>query len=199
MAFTLEDGTGLASANALVSVADANAFHADRGNTAWAALATEVKERAIIKATDYLRDEAMWRWRGTRKTALQRLSWPRTGVTLRGGLAYPSTAVPADVADATAFLALAVSQGTDLQPVLARGGRITSEKVDVISVSYAADAPAQDVWPFVAGGLRPYLRDHVNDDEPVPHLGQAGVPEPFAHDAFTTASGAYVAPQTDLP
>lgn len=53
MAFTLEDGTGLEDSNALISVAFADEYHTDRGNTGWTG-ATGVKEAAIIRATDYL-------------------------------------------------------------------------------------------------------------------------------------------------
>ena len=53
MAFVTEDGTGLAEANSYVSVAEADAYHADRGNAAWIG-EDSAKQSALIKATDYL-------------------------------------------------------------------------------------------------------------------------------------------------
>ena len=39
MSIVTEDGSGRADAETFISVADASAYHADRGNAAWAALA----------------------------------------------------------------------------------------------------------------------------------------------------------------
>ena len=49
-----EDGTGLANANAYVSVEFADEYFSARGNQAWAGLGSADKEAAILKATDYL-------------------------------------------------------------------------------------------------------------------------------------------------
>ena len=49
-----EDGTGLANANAYVSVEFADEYFSARGNQTWAGLGSADKEAAIIKATDYL-------------------------------------------------------------------------------------------------------------------------------------------------
>lgn len=70
----VEDGTGLADADALIDVAYADAYHAARGN-AWAGTTTE-KEQAIVKATDYMRTMA---WIGSPLTDTQALPWPRFG------------------------------------------------------------------------------------------------------------------------
>jgi hypothetical protein len=54
MAFTVEDGTGLANSNALIDAAFADAYFADRGIVAWTGDTVTVKQPAIIRATDYL-------------------------------------------------------------------------------------------------------------------------------------------------
>ncbi len=71
----VEDGTGLANADALISVAYADAYHAARGN-AWAGT-TQEKEAAIIRATDYLRTMA---WAGSPLNDVQALPWPRADI-----------------------------------------------------------------------------------------------------------------------
>lgn len=53
MAFVVEDGNGLPTANAYIDVAYADAYFADRAITAWTG-ADNVKQAAIIKATDYI-------------------------------------------------------------------------------------------------------------------------------------------------
>ena len=50
----VEDGTGLANANAYVSVEFADEYFSARGNQTWVGLGSADKEAAIIKATDYL-------------------------------------------------------------------------------------------------------------------------------------------------
>lgn len=57
MAFTVEDGTGVAGANAYITLAYANAYHTERGNAGWTGTDT-VKQQAIVRATDYV--ETRW-------------------------------------------------------------------------------------------------------------------------------------------
>lgn len=76
MAFVVEDGTGLANANSYVSVADADAYFADRGITAWTGSST-VKEQALIRATDFIETVYGRRFRGSVVTDTQALSFPR--------------------------------------------------------------------------------------------------------------------------
>lgn len=76
MPFLLETGVGLAGANAYVSVAEIDTYHADRGNAAWAG-ATGVKQIAIIRATDYIDKRFRRQFRGNRLGNTQGLQWPR--------------------------------------------------------------------------------------------------------------------------
>lgn len=76
MAFVVEDGTGLANANSYVSVADADAYFADRGIAAWTGSST-VKEHALIRATDFIETVYGRRFRGSVVTDTQALSFPR--------------------------------------------------------------------------------------------------------------------------
>lgn len=76
MTFVVEDGTGLANANSYVSVADADAYFADRGIAAWTGSNT-VKEQALIRATDFIETVYGRRFRGSVATESQALSFPR--------------------------------------------------------------------------------------------------------------------------
>lgn len=75
MAFTVEDGTGLEDANALIDVAFADAYFTDRGVAAWTGDADTVKKPAIVRATDYLNNR--FKFKGCKFREEQALEFPR--------------------------------------------------------------------------------------------------------------------------
>jgi hypothetical protein len=77
MAFTPEDGTGLADANAYVAVADVDTYFSERGVAAWAAATNDQKEAAIYRATDYIEARFGQRFMGIKLTTTQALAFPR--------------------------------------------------------------------------------------------------------------------------
>jgi hypothetical protein len=87
VALTVEDGTGLTDANAFISVAYADTYHSDRGNTNWTGTTAD-KEAAIIKATDYVEKRFKFKFKGFRKNREQSLSWPRIGAFDPDGFEY---------------------------------------------------------------------------------------------------------------
>lgn len=54
MALIIENGTGLPDANSYVSIEEADAYLGARNLTNWTGQSEEVKEAALINATDYL-------------------------------------------------------------------------------------------------------------------------------------------------
>lgn len=142
-----------AGATSLCSVAAADAYHLARGNAAWAALANDAKEAALIRATDYLGGTYGQRWKGYRVSAEQTLDWPRYDVAVNG---YPvdSGIVPAAVANACAELALRASTG----PLTVDVGRLKSRvKVGPIETEYVAGGSAQTRFTAVDAMLAGYL------------------------------------------
>lgn len=135
MAFTVEDGTGLAAANAYISEADADAYWADRGiPTEWAAAASGDKEKAIVTATSYI--DAHYQWLvGTIGSTTQALAWPRDNATDRHGRTLASDAVPAVVEAAACELAQKVLEGDTLAVDVE--DRVAREKVGPIETEYA--------------------------------------------------------------
>lgn len=73
----VETGSGIANANAYVSITDVNAHHESRGNTKWATYSDVQKATAIIRATDYIDKRFARRFRGARTISFQPLAWPR--------------------------------------------------------------------------------------------------------------------------
>ncbi len=76
MAFVVEDGTGLDDANAYVSVEFVNDWHKERGNGGWTGGSGE-KQKAIVRATDYIDQRFGRLFRGFREKKSQGLEWPR--------------------------------------------------------------------------------------------------------------------------
>lgn len=176
--FEVEDGTGLATANAFAAVADVDQWAANRATSnatqydVWAALVDNTKkQQCIILATDYLRNEERYWWRGLKLTNTQALPFPRTGcVPLFGtGTALPSNIVPLAVNNACCELACKVAQAAaattmkPLQPDLARGGMTkTASAARGLSVTYMDNALRETLIQLSAGILKPLLRKYAN-------------------------------------
>lgn len=113
MAFVVEDGTGLADANAYASVESVDDYHSDRGNTKWTG-ADAAKEAAIIRATDYLDQRFGNLFRGSKGTDAQALEWPRYDARSDNGYYYEG--VPVNLAKAVAEYALRALLSNVLAP-----------------------------------------------------------------------------------
>lgn len=174
MALDVEDGSAKSTAEAYITVSDADTYFADRGNAAWAGQNTAAKEQALRKGADYMMRKYRRRWKGMRVTAAQALCWPRAGVQTedfhepeRGprpsaysGLAYlvPEDSIPVEIRRANAELAVRSLEG-DLAPDLDRGGRIASETVGPLHVAYEPGAEPGKRFDAVEMLLAPFLRD----------------------------------------
>ncbi len=127
MALTVEDGTGLAAAEAYVSVADADAYWVLRfPPVEWKEAATSERERALRTATEWLDAQFVHRWRGVIKVSTQALSWPRSGAYDIDGRGVSSSAVPTAVERATAELAAELL----VDPAALRPGPTDAEDVE---------------------------------------------------------------------
>jgi hypothetical protein len=161
MALIVEDGTGLANAESFISVAAADTYHANRGNTVWAG-ADAVKEAALRRATDFMQQTFRTRWKSFRVTSTQALDWPRAWVELPDApygygsfAAYvPNNVVPTEVKNACAELALA-ALSENLNPALDR--TTSKETVGPISVEYDESSPEYKRYRNVDMLLAPYL------------------------------------------
>lgn len=107
MSLTVEDGSGLASADSYLSVADADAYHAAHTAPAeWTEAEESEKERVLRLGTQFLDLAFGGRWLGCRVQSTQALAWPRYGVEDADGYVVSSNAVPQGVKDACAEAAL---------------------------------------------------------------------------------------------
>lgn len=190
MALTIEDGSGVASANSFVTAAEADAFLVVRGYSAWTGTEA-VKEAALAKAFDYLCNGKRFDFRGVRTTAVQRAPFPRTGCQERNGPSWGNNDIPWRLKDAQCLLGLVAIGGKALETALARGGAVTSESIGPISTSYAANAPNETVYTGVLGLLWPLLNEG-DWREATPYLA-----EPVDWPEYTR--GTYSDPSTVTP
>ena len=143
MAFVVEDGTGIANANAYITEAFADTYHTDRLNAAWTDLTDQTfKEAAIIAASDYI--DYRWDFIGRRKKNFeqQSLKWPRIGAFVQNeNKEVLANQVPLQVQYATAEYALLAVTQSDTTGVLAElsppleiddiGGKVIAKKEEV--------------------------------------------------------------------
>ena len=141
--------------DAYVSINDADAYWADRNNTAWEGASDEDKEKALREATAFIDGTYEDRWIGDHPaSSSQVLAWPRNGAVDSEGRSV--TGIPQRVKDATSRLALdAISEF--LSQAEDRGGRIQSAKVGPLEVSYFRDAPSGTTFPFLSLMLKTLL------------------------------------------
>lgn len=148
---------GSPTAVAYISVAEADAYFAERGITDWTGDET-AKEHAIVKGADYLEREYYGRWVGYRAKQEQSMSWPRTYVEDLDGYAIPADEIPRNVKWANAEAALLSLTGTNLEPVLERGGKYTSLKSKAgpveEEIEYSGGASGRDTITSIDGLLR---------------------------------------------
>lgn len=149
----LDTTIGAATAEALISVTDATAYHAARGGAAWAELTTAQMEQALRKATDYMGATYGESWAGLRVDSVQALDWPRSGVEVFG-YSVASDSIPVAVQRACAELALRAAAG-DLLADQERG--VVSEAIGPISTTYDTSSPQAKRFPAVDRMLAPYI------------------------------------------
>jgi hypothetical protein len=147
MALTVEDGTGLTTADSYLSEADADTYMTAfmRDDAAWSGATSAAKEQALREATQLL--DALYgrRWVGVRYSSDQSLHWPRSGGVDFDGFAIAATSVPTKVQNATCEMAwraitvggvdTSTGDSTKLAADKSAGGNIASEMVKAGSVA----------------------------------------------------------------
>ena len=138
-------------------LADANVYHAARGNSAWGAAQSADRESALQRAADYIDGRyrfqtaggcwvSMFRGKRTDGRA-QDLEWPRTGATDSEGNSIPDDEVPDEVERAAYEAALReLQEPGSLSPVFVASQQVTREKVGPVEVAYS-DAQASGNMP----------------------------------------------------
>lgn len=164
MAFVVEDGTGLANANAYVTVAFCDSYFADRANDAWDLV--DNKQAMIVRATDYINSRFGANWIGQEQFAdVQALDWPRKSlvivspylnglVTSASDPTFPTSQVPLTLQKACAEYALRANNGSLApDPTVDATGRAVSELTEDVgpiktTTKYMTTGAGSSVNPF---------------------------------------------------
>ena len=155
MSLIVETGTGSATAESLISVADCDTYHAARGNATWATITTAQKEQALRRSTEFMYEAFTNRWQGYRSNpSVQALDWPRQGAVVNCVMIM-SDVVPETVKRACAEMALRAAAGPLLDD-LTQG--VTSETVGAISVTYDKTSNRKTRYASVEALLQPFLK-----------------------------------------
>lgn len=154
---TIEDGTVVTSANSYYSLASADDYFTQRGNTTWIGYGNDTKTYALIKAYQYMENLP---WKGMKSLSDQGLSWPRIGMSDEDGYAIDSNEIPKRIKWAQAEIAYNYITDTDLEPNISTGERnIILEKVDVIEVRYSGTGKSSyTIYQRVDNLLSPFLK-----------------------------------------
>lgn len=105
MTLIVEDGSGKTDSESYASVAEADTYHTNFGNTGWTGT-TIAKEVALRNATQFLDTEYHRLWKGARVDDDQALDWPRAFIQDEDGFAIESDIVPVKLKNAAIELAL---------------------------------------------------------------------------------------------
>lgn len=175
----VETGTGVASpaANSYVTVAEADQYHSDMGNTDWAAATTALKEAALIRACRSIDRMYARKFKGSPTNfGTQNLEWPRSGVWLSDQAQnYDVADYTGSVADNVIPKALKEAQFEaairelqvpgSLTPDLDRGGAIKSVQAGSVGVTYSDGANPKTVFQAIQGALVHLLTNRGCDME----------------------------------
>lgn len=169
---------GAADADSYATLVWLAAYHAARGNAAWAAAATDtLREQAARRAAAWIDGRYRDRFPGSKTGGrAQALEWPRTGATDAAGHVLPDDEIPVEILTAQAEAALhEITAPGALYPQQAAGGAVLKRrKVGPIELEYdttaAVSAPALVVTSIddilgslvsvtsAGGGMVPLLR-----------------------------------------
>lgn len=145
------------------TIAAADAYHAERGNTAWAAAVSGAKTAALVIASEWL-DNKYGAIFPSYKTGFraQIREWPRVGVVDWYGYMIGAAEIPREIENATYEVALRQIKtpgSTDLDVTLAKTFKSVSVQ-GAVSVTYLGAMTVADmqlVMPIVGKILQPIM------------------------------------------
>jgi len=163
MSITVEDGSGVTSANSYITLATFTDYCYDLGLQTSTGLDLEDEdeealEKAMLRAMVYIESRD---FKGCKADEDYSLEWPRDGVEDRNGYALDNDDIPTNLKNAQARAAYEEYMNVGcLQKNLARGDLVKSEKIDVLKFEYDTYAPQSTIFQVVNS----YLIGLVNTD-----------------------------------
>jgi hypothetical protein len=153
----VEDGTVVTGANTYYSLASADDYFTQRGNTTWIGYGNDAKTYALIKACQYMENLD---WNGVATLEDQELVWPRIGMIYSSGYSVESSEIPRNIKWAQAELAYRYIVDGDVEPDITTGEKnVIMEKVDVIEIRYSGTGKSTfKTYQRVDNLLSPFLK-----------------------------------------
>lgn len=148
----VEDGTGVADADAYAELDAVADYAAARGLT-FPSSPSAAGEEAIIRGTASIEARYGGRFPGLRlRGRNQGLLWPRSAAYDVDGWLIPADQVPVEVIQATCEAAIReFAAPGSMMPDLARGGAIQSISAGSVSISWAMNASMRTVFTLIDG------------------------------------------------
>lgn len=116
--------------------AQAQAYHAMRGNTAWATMQETDGDPLLVKATDWIERTFYGQWRGDFNPTYGVLSWPRDNAVMDDGCTL-ITGIPDLLVRTMAAVAEIYRSGTDLDQLLTDDAAVKTERVEgAVEIEY---------------------------------------------------------------
>lgn len=149
---TLTTTAGASTADSYATLADALAYHAAKGNAAWASASDTNREPALRRATTWVDATYRTRWPGYRVNGrVQALDWPRSDVVDLDGWAVDYLTIPAEVVNATCEAALReLAIPGSLSPDYVASEQIKTAAAGPVSVTYKDASGSGAIVPILA-------------------------------------------------
>ena len=150
MALTVTPGAS--NADSYASLAFALAYHAARGNAAWAIGLDADRETALRRATVWLDSTYRAQWpQGYRINGrVQALDWPMSNVRDAAGWYVDYTTIPVEIANATCEAALReYAKPGSLLPDYVQSQAVESATAGPVSVTFKASSGAATIVPIL--------------------------------------------------
>jgi hypothetical protein len=162
MALAVEDGTGLATAESYLAVADFKTMAGAVGFSVEGYADDEI-EAALRRASSYIDNRYGGRWPGfAMQGRVQALSWPRTQAADRGGNAIGTDEIPREVKSAVMQACRReLAQPDSLTPDKI-SQRTLSESIGPISVRYQDQGDQRPLIVIIEEILAPLLARPAN-------------------------------------
>lgn len=170
MPLIVETGEVVESADCYADLVYADQYHADRGNSTWAAATDPQKEAAMRNAAQFMDGAYLSRWKGQVLYVYQARQWPRYGVQLSGLRSFaaenydlgvslgmiPSNMIPVQIKQANCELALRALSGS-LSPDMPRGDWIKKQTIGPITQEFEKQSGGTSTYPVVEQLLAPFV------------------------------------------
>jgi len=143
--------------NTYITIADADTYFSNLGNTTWDGKTDAQKEVALRLACQYIENKYSGRWKGAVTDLDQALSWPRSGVTDREGRSIDTDEYPSGLTDAQCDLAYKSFTETLMPDIDAGASQMIEQKAGPVTQKWSPGKNPKKRFELAHSLLKPYL------------------------------------------